>query len=105
VAFRAARPATTASEPLRVIACTSVTKNARLFEERAYARVLLGDLDSASAELAVAAASEVTVPWVQDIVDRANLIRELLDSDGEAGVTRQLASWRDYACAALGISR
>jgi len=103
-AISAGLAATTAAEPLRVIACTSVTKNARLFEERAYARILIGDLDSASADLAAAAASEVTVPWVQDIVDRANLIRELLESDGEVGVTRQLASWRDYTCAALGIA-
>lgn len=104
-AISAGLAATAESEPLRVIASKSATKNARLFEERAYARILLGDLDSASADLEVAAASEVTVPWVQDIIDRANLIRGLLRTDGPGGVERQLATWRDYTSAALGIER
>jgi hypothetical protein len=99
-AISTALATTEATEPLQVIASHQATKNPRLFEGRAYARILLGDLDAAAPDLSVAAASEG-----QDTADRATLIRGLLGSDGTPGVVRQLACWRDMTCAALGIGR
>lgn len=99
-AISTALAATEATELLRVIAFHQATKNPHLFEGRAYARILLGDLDAAAPDLSMAAASER-----QDTADRAALIRGLLGSDGTPGVVRQLACWRDKTCAALGIRR
>lgn len=92
-------------EPLQAIASRLVTKNASLFEARAYARILLGDPEAASADLRIAAASRVTAPWVQEIVDRANLMAGLLESGSPADAVHQLGRWRDDTCAALGIKR
>jgi hypothetical protein len=99
-AIAAGLTATATSDALQAIASHQATKNPRLFEARAYARILLGDLDAAAPDLAVAAASEG-----EDTADRATLIRGLLGSDGTPGVVRQLGSWRDKTCAALGIRR
>lgn len=97
-AISAALASALESQPVLVIASKSATRNPRLFEARAYARVLLGDLDAAMADLAVAKASRS-----QDVADRATLIRGLLDNDDTAEAVRQLARWRDETCAALGI--
>ena len=77
--------------------------NSRVNEMVGYTQVLLGDLEAAQKSLACARGGPTVQAWEQAIVDRAQLIADLLRSQGRDGAIAQLDKWRDATAGALGL--
>jgi hypothetical protein len=81
------------------------SRNRRVQEVVAYARILTGDLAGAREALTLAEAGATETPWEQEIVDRVELVHRLLNQKGCAAVVDQLGRWCDHTVGALGLRR
>jgi len=81
------------------------SRNRRVQEVVAYARILTGDLAGAREALTLAEAGITETPWGQEIVDRVELVRRLLDQKGHPAVVDQLDRWCGHTVGALGLRR
>jgi hypothetical protein len=104
----------TASEGLRgeeealneiVARYTPSSPDLRLHEVVGYAQTLLGDVAAAKEPLDRAASGEAKATWEQDIIERANLVRRLLDEKGLDEAISQLDEWSNHTAGALGLRR
>lgn len=79
------------------------SRNRRVQEVVAYARILSGNLSAAREALTLAEAGATETPWEQEIVVRVEFVRRLLDQEGRAAVVDQLDRWCHQTVGALGL--
>ncbi|GAA1238758.1 hypothetical protein [Oryzihumus leptocrescens] len=86
------------------MAASPISRNGLISEEVGYARLILGDLSGAREALEAVPAPEGDVAWHAELKQRADMILDVLQSEGPQPALQRLSSWRTQTGAALGLS-
>ena len=93
------------ADALSRIAEKEPTRNLRVVEASAYARVIAyGDTAVAIDLLDRAKNSKVAYGWVRELVDRMLSMSQLLQHEGNDAALAQLRKWRNRTASAIGLS-